>query len=140
MFLIAPFAIIGIVLFMALGGWVVMRLWNWLLPALFGWRTITFWQAIAMLVLCRILFGGVSGRGWHRRYSGRRMAGRWGHMTPEEREKISRRDAQPSGATGRKWAKGTRPESLSSHSSLPVADLGGRCGYPSAWRKITEVR
>jgi hypothetical protein len=86
--LIAPFAIIGIALFMAFGGWVVMSLWNWLLPGLFGWHLITFWQAMAMLVLCRILFGGVSGRGWHRSYSGRRMGERWGRMTPEEREKF----------------------------------------------------
>jgi hypothetical protein len=86
--LIAPFAIVGIALVIYLGGWIVMSLWNYLLPALFGWRTITFWQAAAMLALCRILFGGVSGRGMHRRYSGRRMGGRWSNMTPEEREKF----------------------------------------------------
>jgi len=84
--LIAPFAIIGIALFMAFGGWVVMSLWNWLLPPLFGWRMITFWQAMGILVLCRILFGGVSGRGWHG--SRRRMGGRWSNTTPEEREKF----------------------------------------------------
>ena len=88
LFFIIPAAMVGIALFMAFGGWVVMSLWNWLLPGLFGWHIITFWQALAMLVLCRILFGGVSGRGWHRRYSGHRMGGRWGNMTPEEREKF----------------------------------------------------
>jgi hypothetical protein len=88
MFLVAPFAMVGIVLFMAFGGWVVMSLWNWLLPGLFGWKVITFWQALAMLVLCRLLFGGVSGRGWHRRHSGRHMGERFGRMTPEEREKF----------------------------------------------------
>ena len=87
-FWIAPLAIVAIPLFIFVGGEVVMHLWNWLLPALFGWRMITFWQAMGMLVLCRILFGGVSGRGMHRRYNGRRMAGRWGNMTPEEREKF----------------------------------------------------
>ena len=35
---IAPLAIAGMVLFVWLGGEVVMRLWNWLLPSLFGWR------------------------------------------------------------------------------------------------------
>src|SRR5450432_3043148 len=80
MFLVAPFAMVGIVLFMAFGGWVVMSLWNWLLPGLFGWKVITFWQALAMLVLCRLLFGGVSGRGWHRRHSGRHMGERFGRM------------------------------------------------------------
>ena len=88
MILIAPLAMVGVVLFIAFGGWVVMHLWNWLLPGLFGWRQITFWQALGMLVLCRILFGGISGRGMHRSYSGRRMAERWQRMTPEEREKF----------------------------------------------------
>ena len=86
LFFIIPAAIVGIALFMFLGGWIVMSLWNWLLPALFGWRMITFWQALAMLILCRILFGGVHGRGWH---SSRRPWGaRWSNMTDEEREKF----------------------------------------------------
>jgi len=88
LFFIIPAAIIGIALFIAIGGWLVMSLWNWLLPPLFGWRLLTFWQAVAMLALCRILFGGVSGRGWRRSYSGRRMGERWGSMTPEERERF----------------------------------------------------
>jgi hypothetical protein len=78
---------IGIVLFMYLGGEVVMHLWNWLLPALFGWRLITFWQALGLLVLCRILFGRLGGHG-PRGNMGRRMAERWERMTPEEREKV----------------------------------------------------
>ncbi len=86
--MIAPLAIVGIVLFIFVGGEIVLHLWNWLLPPLFGWRQLTFWQAIGLLVLCRILFGGVSGRGMHRSYSGRRMAERWQRMTPEEREKF----------------------------------------------------
>jgi len=86
LFFIIPAAIVGIALFMFLGGWIVMSLWNWLLPALFGWRMITFWQALAMLILCRILFGGVHGRGWHG--SRRPWGGRWSNMTDEEREKF----------------------------------------------------
>ena len=85
---IAPLAILGMLLFIFIGGEIVLHLWNWLLPPLFGWRQLTLWQAIGMLVLCRILFGGISGRGLHRSYSGRRMAERWGRMTPEEREKF----------------------------------------------------
>src|SRR5271166_1747332 len=85
---IIPAAIIGIALFMAFGGWVVMSLWNWLLPPLFGWRMITFWQALGLLVLCRILFGGFGGRGFHRANFRRRMHERWESMTPEEREKF----------------------------------------------------
>jgi hypothetical protein len=85
-FLMAPAAIIGMVAFIAIGGEIVRLLWNWLLPGLFGWRLITFWQAVGLLALCRILFGGISGRGF--RPGRRRMNGRWQAMTPEEREKF----------------------------------------------------
>ena len=54
--------ILAIALFITIGGEIVMHLWNWLLPALFGWREITFWQALGILVLCRILFGGLGRR------------------------------------------------------------------------------
>ena len=95
---IAPLAILGILIFTAIGGGVVMLLWNWLAPALFGIRLITFWQAIGLLALCRILFGGFGFGGGYRsgrrgRVDGRirerirqRMRERWEQMTPEERE------------------------------------------------------
>jgi hypothetical protein len=98
--IIAPLAILGIVIFTAIGGEVVMLLWNWLAPTLFGLRLITFWQAIGLLALCRILFGGFGlGGGGHRNsrrlMEGRirermreRMHERWEQMTPEEREKF----------------------------------------------------
>jgi len=85
---ITPLAILGIVLLIAIGGYIVQQLWNWLLPALFAWRQITFWQAIGMLALCRILFGGWGGRGGYRSGFRRRMAERWDAMTPEERERF----------------------------------------------------
>ncbi len=85
---LAPLAILGILLFMAIGGEVVRQLWNWLLPPLFGWRQITFWQALGILVLCRILFGGLGRHGCHGSNFRRRMAERWEHMTPEERERF----------------------------------------------------
>lgn len=47
--------------FLWIGGEVVMHLWNWLLPTLFGWRPVTFWQALGLLALSRILFGGWGG-------------------------------------------------------------------------------
>ena len=84
---------LGIAIFIAVGGAVVMQLWNWLLPALFGWRQITFWQALGLLALCRILFGGGGGSGGRRRglrrpNFRRRMAARWEELTPEEDEKF----------------------------------------------------
>jgi hypothetical protein len=87
-FWIAPLAILAMIAFAALGGEVVKLLWNWLLPPLFGWRLITFWQALAVLVLCRILFGRMGGRGFGRPNFRRRMGERWEKMTPEEREKF----------------------------------------------------
>ena len=87
--ILAPFAI---ALFIWIGGELVMHLWNWLTPALFGWRQITFWQAFGLLALCRILVGGHGLRGSHRSESRRlireRMDERWEKMTPEEREKF----------------------------------------------------
>ena len=98
---IVPAALLGMVLFTFIGGEVVRLLWNWLLPPLFGWRPITFWQALGLLALCRILFGGFGLHGGSRSNSGirRRMADRmadrvaerWEHMTPEERERFRQR-------------------------------------------------
>jgi len=78
----------AIVVFGFIFGEVVMHLWNWLLPPLFGWHTIGFWQGLGLVLLCRILFGGFGGHGPRRGFSKRRMAEHWERMTPEEREKI----------------------------------------------------
>src|ERR1022692_5330626 len=78
---LAPLAIGGLLLFIALGGEVVLQLWNWLLPPIFGWRQITFWQALGILALCRILFGEFGGRGFSRSK----------RMTPELRERFRQR-------------------------------------------------
>ena len=84
----APLAILGGVIFISIGGVVVRELWNWLLPAIFGFRTITFAQAIGLLMLSRILFGRFGGFGGpSRRWRGR-MSERWEQMTPEERERF----------------------------------------------------
>jgi len=88
---IAPLAILGIFLFIAIGGELVMQLWNWLLPPLFGWRQLTFWQALGILVLCRILFGGLGSHGSGRSNFRRRMDERCKHMTPEERDRFRQR-------------------------------------------------
>ncbi len=84
----APLILLAILLFIAIGGEIVMHLWNWLLPSLFGWRQVTFWQALGLLALCRILFGGLGLRGSGRSNFRRRMGERWEHMTPEERERF----------------------------------------------------
>jgi hypothetical protein len=81
-----------VVVMIAVLGLVVMNLWNWVVPGLFGdAHPIDYPRALGLLVLCRILFGGFRGRGgcrgrqWHR----------WQRMTPEEREQL--RDGMMSG-------------------------------------------
>jgi hypothetical protein len=76
------------VLFVIVFSFVVLRLWNWLMPAVFGWHVITFWQAVGLLVLSKILFGGFRGRPGRHMYWRQRMIERWEKMTPEEREKF----------------------------------------------------
>jgi hypothetical protein len=85
--LLSPLFLAGFLLFVALGGEVVKWLWNWLLPPLFGFPQVTFWQALGLLALCRILFGGL---GCHRGSSSHYRR-RWEHMTPEERERVRQR-------------------------------------------------
>lgn len=68
----------------------VMSLWNWLMPAIFASRVITFWQALGLLVLARLLlgrWGSGPGRGMHWRH---RLSQRWNQMTPEEREQFAK--------------------------------------------------
>lgn len=76
----------------AVFGQAVYHLWNWLMPSLFGAHTITFWQAVGLLALSWMLFGGWRGfggpGGYRRRHWQRRMMERWERMTPEEREKF----------------------------------------------------
>jgi hypothetical protein len=85
---LAPLAIVGFALFIAIGGEIVRLLWNWLLPPLFGWPQVGFWQALGLLALCRILFGGPGLHGSGRSGFRRRMAERWERMSPEERERF----------------------------------------------------
>jgi len=91
MIFIAPLAMLGMLVFIVIGGEIVLQLWNWLLPQLFGWRPITFWQALGILLLCRILFGGFRLHGSGRSHFRRRMQERCEHMTPEEREQFRQR-------------------------------------------------
>lgn len=87
-FMRIPVMVLMVMAAVAIFGYVVERLWNWLIPAIVGWHPINFWQAIGILVLSKILFGGFRGRGgMHWRH---RMGERWGKMSPEEREKFGR--------------------------------------------------
>ena len=101
---IAMFVMFAVV-FLAVFSYFVMWLWNWIMPMLFGLRVITFWQAVGILVLSKILFGGFRGgphRDWNWR---RRMYERWGKMTPEEREKLRERMRSRCGPWGAEAAE-----------------------------------
>jgi hypothetical protein len=82
-FIILAFAITALLSF------IVMNLWNCTLVAVLHVSTISFWQALSILVLSKILFGGIKG-GWGRRggHWKKEMQEKWHTMTPEEREKI----------------------------------------------------
>lgn len=95
-------ALIFVPLFIFIFTEIVLHLWNWLMPALFHLATITFWQAIGLMILCWILFGGLRGlRAGGMRYHGRRRdrweracwegdraRDSWESMSQEERDKF----------------------------------------------------
>src|SRR5436190_20583031 len=99
--LFIPIVLSGFALFVFVGGEVVKLLWNSLAPPLFGLPVLGFWQAVGLLALCRILFGGFGFHGGgqsHGRMTDRmadrmadRLADRWQNMTPEERERFRQR-------------------------------------------------
>jgi uncharacterized membrane protein len=97
---VAVMAIVAIAVF----GFVVMSLWNWLMPVLFGWKLISFWQALGLVILSKILFGGIHRHGGRRMHWQHRMRDRWEHMTPEERAKFRE------GMLGRSRSEATAPQ------------------------------
>jgi hypothetical protein len=105
-FKIALIALIGI----AALGWVVMLLWNWLMPDLFiGVKPISYCQALGVFLLSKILFGSFRGRG----HCGK---GRHHHafenMTTEEREQVKGRWGQ--------WCCGNKTDEKTTQEALPT--------------------
>jgi hypothetical protein len=101
-------------------GFVTEHLWNWLMPAIFGLKTITFLQGLGLVVLSKILLGGFhkhgggGPRGWKRG-----MEERWARMTPEERERFR---AGMKGRRGCGWGPGGGP--WGARGEAPVAETG----------------
>lgn len=82
---------VGFLLIAAVFSAIVMFLWNWLMPAIFGLTTINFWQALGLFILARILFGGFGfGKRGMMMYGkrGNPMHEKWMNMTPEQREEF----------------------------------------------------
>lgn len=83
-FILIPF---GIAALLAIISYVVMELWNNLLPEILHAGTINFWQAMGIFILCKILFGfgkGSGGGPWGKH----KMIERFKGMTPEERQQF----------------------------------------------------
>ena len=79
-----------VIMFIVLGA-AVMLLWNALIPDIFHGPTVTFAQAVGLLVLAHILVRGWGGRwhgGWRHNHWKHRMEEKLAAMTPEEREKF----------------------------------------------------
>lgn len=102
-FMLIPMVIIAILVL----GAAVMLLWNNILPAVLGVKIISYPQALGILVLSKILFGGFKGRGgwrgnpemWKYRTE---MNEKWATMTPEEREKFK---AEWKNRCGGRWGR-----------------------------------
>ncbi|MFZ1369522.1 MAG: hypothetical protein WAR78_04025 [Ferruginibacter sp.] len=103
--MILVFGSIAILVF----GFVVMSLWNAILPAVLGVKAISFIQALGILLLSKILFGGFRGGCGGRQRSGRwmDMKQKFAGMTPEEREKFK---AEWKNRCGGSWRKPEPPQ------------------------------
>jgi hypothetical protein len=113
-----PLHVLKVVVMVVVGvtliSFATMHLWNWLMPAVFGLRTISWVQSLGLLVLSKILFGGFGrgGRGGRRGWK-RDMKERWEQMSPEERERLR------AGMRGR-WGYGFGPEREDVNSEKPM--------------------
>lgn len=84
-FLFVLLGLLAILLF----GWIVMLLWNAILPDLLNTKQITFWQAVGLLVLSKILFGfGPGGKHHHHKGPSDRLRQKFRNMSEEERKEF----------------------------------------------------
>jgi hypothetical protein len=117
---IIGFVILGIIGVFVFGS-IVMLLWNALMPDIFNLRQITFWQALGLLVLAKILFSGFRGgpKAYGSRWKRDALREGWANMTPEQQEKFKqewgRRCGKPFPPDGRfdRRESANRPEETS---------------------------
>ena len=81
------FVLIPIALFFALGG-IVMLLWNWLIPIIFGLKTITYLQALGLFLLSRILLGSFGFGNKRPPFANPKFREKMMNMTEEERQQF----------------------------------------------------
>jgi hypothetical protein len=87
-----PIFFIGMAAFVI---WVLMLLWNWLMPDIFGLRLITFWESAGLLVMAKILFGGF--------HAGRKGCHKSGHHNGGWKQKFKKKWSSMSEEDKMKW-------------------------------------
>ena len=92
---IAILCIVGFGLFI----WLFQYLWNWLVPGIIGWRAITYWEALGLFILSKILFKGITwnnnqGSHWNRHWKAKwnaKWREKWETMNPEDKERFKQK-------------------------------------------------
>jgi hypothetical protein len=96
---IAILCIVGFGLFIGL----FQYLWNWLVPSIIGWRAITYWEALGLFILSKMLFKGITwnnnrGGHWNRHWKAKwnekwnaKWREKWDTMSPEDRERFKQK-------------------------------------------------
>jgi hypothetical protein len=95
-------------------GWIVMSLWNYILVPVLAVGALSFWQALGLLVLCRILFGGFKGKSWGGR------PGPWKDkwMNMSEEEKMRMKDEWQRRCRQRSWDRNSHQADPQSSSTV----------------------
>jgi hypothetical protein len=123
---------VGVLLFLttvAVFGLVVMFLWNMLLPSIFGLPIINYWQAAGLLILARLLFGGIDGSQIRRHKNPFRD--KWIGMNEKDREAFMTRHRN--GFPFEEFGRGNRPTNEGERSTFNEGDRRNRPPYePSA--------
>jgi len=108
------FAFFAIV-FVLLLGWATMTAWNYVIPGIFHLTAIDYWQALALVILSRILFwtgGGSWGRrhGYNKEHYRKMIENRMENLSPEQKEKVKMYWASKCGM-GSRYYENNNPES-----------------------------
>ncbi len=80
--------VLVVVSIVALLAALIMLLWNALLPDILHLPLISYWQAMGLLILSKLLFGGFRGWGGGGRHWKKELRDKWMQMPAEEREKL----------------------------------------------------
>jgi hypothetical protein len=103
---------VAVLAFVGVLSFAVYALWNGVLTDVLAVKAITYWQALGLLVLSKILFGGFPG-GRRRCGRGRRdrmLSKHWESLNPEQREQLREEMRHRFGDWPRPWCETKRPD------------------------------